>query len=269
MDDRAPDFLVEYRSTLVAGEKVPLHLEIFAPDVRSVGTVLFFHSGGFMGGSYRAGRKLARDAVAQDLTFVSVEYRLKAKLDALTSDWAPQVLERQASSPKAFKLARRFSTAPALAATEDGLAALRWIEENRLQYGLGAARQAILGISAGGIVAANMSFLAPAMGVARPPVSAVSILSGALPNLSLCDLSRGPALQWLHGRGDERVSVNSAIAVADEAEGRAPPTDMRVFETKQHGVWLYRRRGLPGSSQAKRRSEFWTFLRDNIALDEL
>ncbi len=260
-----PDHRVIYRTARAGGADVPLALEAFLPEGEARGTVLYLHPGGFDKGGAEMLHPFAREITARGMAAVAVAYRLRphgrAELSAPFADLTGQLFREV---PGEFGLRRPFAGRPCHAATEDALAALRWIADRGAGLGLDPVRLMLAGVSAGGMAAANLAFTVPALGLARPPLAAVAILSGALGNLARCDLGTGPALFWAHGTGDRLVPVANARAVAEAARGRAAPTEFHFFEHRVHGHYLYQsRHGLPGATPADRRGVVWDFLARN------
>lgn len=253
-----PDAVLPYRQAPCEAGALPLSAEVFRPEGAPRGTILYLHPGGFHSGGPELGRPLAREATARNFTFVAPSYRMVDDKGLLEHPWAGLTKRLRAETPPEYDLPWRFRARPAHAATEDALAALSWIHAGGM--GAPAGPICVLGISAGGIMALNLAFLAPALGAARPPIAAMAVLSGALPNLSRCDLSRGPALWSAHARGDKRMPVQSALDVAKAAQGRAAPTDFQIIDSAGHGTWLYRSEVLPGRNQRRRRAPIWEFL---------
>jgi len=186
------------------------------------------------------------------------EYRMQKDRGQLGKPWAGQTRKLRQAAPQEFQLAPRFIGRPAHTASEDGLAALNWVETNGEKLGLNGPLM-IFGISAGGMIAANIAFLVPAFGIQRPKISAMVILSGALANVAQCDMTNGPAMLWVHGQLDHRVPIASALAVQSACQKRAAPTTFDFIDSKAHGTWLYRSNALPGRSKAARRAPFWAF----------
>lgn len=255
-----PDAILPYRVAEGDDGAQELVAEVFRPDTPAQGTVLYLHPGGFHTGSPTLGRRFAREVTQRGFAFVAPQYRLVEDRGHLGFPFAGQSKRLRAEVPEAYDLPWRFKARHAHAATEDALAALAWVAADGPGTGAPAQRLTVFGVSAGGILAMNLAFLAPAMKVARPPISAMAVLSGALPNLARCDMTKGPALYCAHARLDDKVSVQSTLDVAKACSGRAAPTEFQVFDGPGHGSWLYRSPILPGRNQRKRRAQIWEFL---------
>ncbi|MGO4914020.1 alpha/beta hydrolase [Pseudogemmobacter sp. W21_MBD1_M6] len=249
---------------------MPLVLDIYLPKADApIGTVLYLHPGGFLNGDPSMAQAYTAELLAQGFAVVSAQYRLKRHLGHLTYPFAGKTKKLRAETPAEYNLPIRFIGRAAHTATEDGLAALDWIASHGAAHGLNTRNLMIFGVSAGGILAANIAFLAPALGITRPPLSAVVILSGSLANLAICDMTRGPALLWAHGRTDTKVDAGSAIAAEQACRTRSAPTRFLFIDRHAHGTYLYRSpKGLPGADAVSRRMIFWEFLKTHHALPE-
>lgn len=254
----APDAILPYRTAPCDSGERTLEAEVFRPpQAPPRGTILYLHPGGLHSGGPELGRAIAREATGLGYTFVAPRYRLVEDAGHLGRPWAGLTKRLRAETPAEFTLSWRYRARPAHGATEDALAALSWVHDG----GAGPSGPiGVLGVSAGGLLAMNLAFLAPALGVTRPPIGAVAVLSGAIPNLARCDLSRGPALWWAHADGDGKMPIQSARALAAACEGRAAPTAFHFFDGPGHGSWLYRSAVLPGANQRQRRAPIWEFL---------
>lgn len=262
---------VTYREAMTENGPMPLGLHVYLPPSKApIGTVLYLHPGGFLNGDPSLVQTYVPELLAQGFAVVAAQYRLKRDLGHLTYPLAGQTKKLRAETPEAYNLPIRFIGRPAHTATEDGLAALDWIASHGAAHGLNTRNLMIFGVSAGGILAANIAFLAPALGVRRPPLSAVVILSGSLANLAVCDMTRGPALLWVHGRADTKVDAASAIAAEQACRTRSAPTRFLFIDGHAHGTYLYRSpKGLPGADAVSRRMIFWEFLKTHHARPEV
>ena len=262
-----PDATLHYRDAPLAEGSKPLSMEVFLPAGDAKATAVFFHPGGFFTGAPSEGRVFARELTDRGFAFAAPAYRLKGDNSVLSKPWAGKTRTLRQEVPDHFGLAPRFIGRPAHAATEDGLAALNWISGAGAQHGL-PPKLALIGISAGGMIAANIAWLAPALGVQRPPIAASAILSGALANVARCNLNAGPALLWVHAHRDKRVPVPSADATLRAPQGRKAPTQIDILNHKAHGTWLYRGQALPGATEVEKRAAIWEFLDRHIEYQE-
>jgi acetyl esterase/lipase len=115
------------------GNEVKLDVITAGPDFRTRPTLMFFHGGGWVGGSKDASTLAALPYLERGMNVVNVEYRLA-------------------------------SAALAPAAVEDCRCALRWIYQNAKQYGFDTARLVVAGGSAGAHLALMAGMLDPSAG---------------------------------------------------------------------------------------------------------
>ena len=115
------------------GYKVKLDVITAGPDFKPRPTLVFFHGGGWVGGSKDASTLGALPYLTRGMNVVNVEYRLA-------------------------------SVALAPAAVEDCRCALRWVYQYSQQYGFDTTRLVVAGGSAGGHLALMSGMLDPGAG---------------------------------------------------------------------------------------------------------
>ncbi len=175
-------------------------LDIFVP--RSPGpypTVLHIHGGGWVGGSRESVILRALPWIEMGFAVVNVSYRLA-------------------------------QVAPAPAAVEDCLCALRWIKRNAAQYGFDADR-VVTGYSAGGHLALTTGMLPASEGFDRQCPGNEPLDVSAIVNwygiTDVADLlgganQRSYAVQWLGSRPD-RVEVARRVSPLTYVRRDLPP----------------------------------------------
>ncbi|MEQ9259851.1 MAG: hypothetical protein RIG84_12235 [Roseovarius sp.] len=172
---------IAYAEARLAGEATTLALDLYLPaEARGEAPLLvWFHGGGFNAQAFPAvqHRRLGRQLTAAGFALAAPRYRQKAG----EADLGP-VLRRalpDLSENCAPNLPEGFSGAPALAAMEDALSALAWLEAHRAALGL-APNPVVAGSEAGGFTAFNAAFAAPSLGLASIPLGGVLSYSGGL-----------------------------------------------------------------------------------------
>jgi acetyl esterase len=126
----APRAIAEVRDLAIPGPVGDLHAIAYRAADRPVGTFVWFHGGGFIGGSAALSDDQARElAVASECVVLSVDYRL-----------APE--------------------SPFPAAVHDGSAAVAWAAAHGRELGVASDALAVGGDSAGGNIAAAVTLLA-------------------------------------------------------------------------------------------------------------
>jgi len=177
------------------GAPVALRLDLYQPaddTVTARPAVVWAHGGGFSGGDKARGPSpaLARLFARLGYVTVSINYRLLAASGCSGSN------------------TRADCTSAALAAIDDGKAAVRWLRANASTYGVDPNRIAIGGESAGGITAAGVGLTPETAGNSGNPgpsnrVNAWIAISGGIPGGALVD--RGDSPGYLFSGTEDRV----------------------------------------------------------------
>ena len=199
-------------------------LDVYVP--RSPGphpTVLHIHGGGWVGGSRESVVLRALPWLEMGFAVVNVSYRLG-------------------------------QVAPAPAAVEDCLCALRWIKRNATSYGFDPERLVVTGYSAGGHLALTTGMLPASEGFDRQcpgnePLDVAAVVNwyGITDVADLLDGTnrRAYAVQWLGSRPDRneaarRVSpltyVRSGLPPILTIHGDADPTVPYSHATRLHAA---------------------------------
>jgi acetyl esterase/lipase len=197
-------------------------LDVYVP--RSAGphpTVLHIHGGGWVGGSRESVILRALPFLEMGLAVVNVSYRLG-------------------------------QVAPAPAAVEDCLCALRWIYRNAKEYSFDLSRIVVTGYSAGGHLALTTGMLPASAGFDRQCPGTEDLKVAAIVNwygiTDVADLLEGAnmrtyAVQWLGSRPDrvevaKRASpmtyVRQGLPPIMTIHGDADPTVPYAHATKLH-----------------------------------
>lgn len=200
---------VPYGSAPLRGRQKALHAEIYLPgDAPGPFPVLvWFHSGAFRTGRYDAWthRAMARWLTGQGIAVAVPEYRLAAVRQDLSPAVQAKMPDLLARRARGFR--RDLSQARSLAALEDSVRFLAWLEARRAQYGL-AGPVVLGGSSAGAINAFNIAFTAPFLGLERPRPGGILSYSGGYAYPSLYRPATVPVLA-AHNPDDARVSIDT------------------------------------------------------------
>jgi acetyl esterase/lipase len=218
----ANDTRVANNITYLTASNWEAKLDVYVP--RSAGphpTVLHIHGGGWVGGSRESVILRALPFLEMGLAVVNVSYRLG-------------------------------QVAPAPAAVEDCLCALRWIYRNAKEYGFDLRRIVVTGYSAGGHLALTTGMLPAAAGFDRQCPGTEDLKVAAIVNwygiTDVADLLEGAnmrtyAVQWLGSRPDrvevaKRASpmtyVRQGLPPVLTIHGDADPTVPYAHATKLH-----------------------------------
>jgi acetyl esterase/lipase len=207
--------------TYVRASNEDQQLDVYVP--RTPGphpTLLHIHGGGWVGGSRESVLLRALPYLEMGMAVVNISYRLG-------------------------------QVAPAPAAVEDGLCALKWIGRNAKEYGFDTARIVTMGYSAGGHLALTTGMIPASAGLDRqcpgelPRVAAIVNWFGIT---DVADLLDGPntrtyAVQWL-GAQPNREAVAARVSPLTYIRKDLPPTliihgDADPTVPYSHGVRLH------------------------------
>ena len=207
--------------TYVRASNEDLQLDVYVP--RTPGphpTLLHIHGGGWVGGSRESVVLRALPYLEMGMAVVNVSYRLG-------------------------------QVAPAPAAVEDCLCALKWVARNAKEYGFDPSRIVTTGYSAGGHLALTTGMIPAAAGLDRqcpgelPRVAAIVNWYGIT---DVADLLDGPnmksyAVQWL-GAQPNREAVAARVSPLTYVRKDVPPMliihgDADPTVPYTHGVRLH------------------------------
>ncbi len=229
---------IEYASASTTNGNIPLLLDIYQPsDTCDANrpTVFFVHGGGFVSGSKTGSGVDVRSAAAleKDFNFVSINYRLADDNPVLAPEYqviADQfIAASQASGPDADIIVA------AVAAMEDSIAALNWMDNNASQYCLDMSRLAYWGSSAGAFTVLNVAYTADEYSLSRPDPDVVINYWGDLPIDSSLEFMEAPFLT-VHGDADTVVPYQGALDLAAQADAVGVPYSFYTHVGGGHGV---------------------------------
>lgn len=249
---------IQYGDGPVTGGSIPLFLDLYRPSLTCTTprpTAVFVHGGGFTGGSRQGANveAIARELASQGINLISIQYRLQgdapriaAEFAAFEADYQAIVSNQPAGRVTAF-----------VAAVEDTVRALRWLQANAAQYCADANRLALWGSSAGSITVMHVAYALDAYGVQRPRSRVVVDYWGNL--FRVTDLKAGaPPLFVLHGTADATVPYAQALSLTGRAAEVQVPFS---FYTVVGGGHDFQGSGffeltVEGQSLAKRTADF-------------
>jgi len=208
---------IEYTQAATENGNIPLLLDIYQPDASCAAnrpTVLFIHGGGFVAGNKSSANitRLAEAVNEKDMNFVSIQYRLQGDDPVLSPTFQNIAGEFIAITP----IPQQPLVNAAVAATEDTVAALTWMENNAGEYCLDTTNLAYWGSSAGSITVMQVAYGLNQFSIARPEPAVVIDYWGDLPRDTDLEFMEAP-LFILHGNEDDVVPYQSAL----ELEARA------------------------------------------------
>ena len=216
-----------YGSGATAKGARPLKIDFFAAkntcsELRP--TVLLIHGGGFRIGSRSADalREIAAQLNAQGFNAASMDYRL--------------VRDRPVPSIDVAKLkgARQKVENAANAAIEDTAMAMRWIASNAQSLCADPHKIALLGTSAGSVMALFTTYALDTSPVTRPtPLAVISFWGGYLTPSAF---ERGdPPLFLIHGTNDRTVPYAHSLALHKAARAKGIPVSFHTVVDGGHG----------------------------------
>lgn len=139
--------------------------------------LVIIHGGGFTGGSRTQAElvTIARALAARGFVAVSIDYRL-APDAPVPSTRVASILGPATAGTSGADLAQRTA---AVAAIDDGLTAVDWLQANANRFNIDPAQIGLLGGSAGAITAVHLGYILDDYGIAANPFSFVVDLWGA------------------------------------------------------------------------------------------
>lgn len=178
-------------------------------------TIFYVHGGGFVGGDKTGSQapELAKAANERGANFVSINYRLLGNNPVLSPEFQAiyDDLATQISVPDPL-LANAV-----IAAVEDAVDALVFLETNSDQYCLDMSRLAYWGSSAGAYTVLQVGYGLNQYNIARPDPDVVIDYWGALPRITDLEFREAPFL-ILHGTADGTVDYQSAVVLAEQGD---------------------------------------------------
>ena len=247
-------------------QSAELLLDLFEPDVDLTGSslpaVMLIHGGGFTSGSKNHGQlqRFGEEFARQGYLAVSIDYRLIPQDPVLTAEFQA-VLDAMMLPPQWQGSART-----QLAALEDTLHAVEWIDEIANANNFSIAGTALLGASAGAFTSINFAYVLDDLGLAVPEISAVVGLWGSIglssdPGATAITADEAPIIM-VHGTADTVVSYESgSLRIANRATAIGLPNELIANVGAGHSFSendLFALETMPGSgvTQAQRIIDF-------------
>ncbi len=209
---KAPDHYIrhddlEYGRAVCRGQDIALRLDLSLPKAarNPVPLIMWIHGGGFRNGhkDWAGHMTDSRWFTKAGYAFASIDYRLKAE----RSDLSDPVRQRMTALEKHCdpEFRKDLAGAAALAAMEDALTALTWLQDNRAGFNL-SGWVALGGNSAGAITAFNTAYLTGFFGLSRPAIRGIVSISGGFAYPALYAPGLAP-VHALHNPTDDRVDI--------------------------------------------------------------
>lgn len=198
-------------------------------------TIFFVHGGGFTGGSRSGGNHLnrAEAAHAKDINYVSISYRLVRDNPVLGPEFQPIYDGFVANNTDPNVDLDQVEAA--IAAFEDSLVALSWMQDNANQYCLDMSRLAYWGTSAGAVTVLNVAYSSDDFGFSRPDPVVVINYNGSLGNIDHLEFMEAPFMS-VHGDQDQTVPYQASVDLAAQADAVDVPYTFYTVVDGSHGI---------------------------------
>jgi acetyl esterase/lipase len=216
-----------------------LRLDLYRPAAKTRTrrpVVVMIHGGGFkMGSRAEPGPvRTARALAARGIVAVSIDYRLRGQ--------SPVPSRRVA--PLAAALPRGAFFTAAVAAVDDTLTALSYLDRNAKRLGVDPRRLGLVGSSAGAVTADHVAYALDDHGIKRPKIRFVGSLWGGilarppqrLGKRGADHLERGEAALFAaHGDQDPTVPVSLSDQLTARAKAKKVRTEYHRIPGGKHG----------------------------------
>jgi len=275
------------RPALVDG-KEPLRLWVANPDngVKHRPAIVWLHGGGFAVGidsMYGLANGTAKDYAQRGYVGFSVEYRTDTTLiGATTASGRPASLcqwvqDHESPGDPTWEARRAQCKRNIIAAQRDIQAAVRWIRNHAVAYGVDPNKVAAGGFSAGAVTAINLAYRSEDVGttpyfagdglsVPRSRIQGALAASGCLypeeTGALLTDIGAGDApISGIHSEHDGAVPYACAAATVNTARSKALVAELTSYCNENgHAADLYKQH------KAATDDQWTTFLARELSL---
>ncbi|WP_170113231.1 alpha/beta hydrolase [Ahniella affigens] len=227
--------------------------------------VVIIHGGGFTGGTRTQAElaTIARALAARGFVAVSIDYRLVPD-SPVPSARVASLVGPATMGLSGADLAQRTA---AVAAIDDALTSVDWLQANADRYNIEPTQIGLLGGSAGAITAVHLAYVLDDYNIAAMPFSFVVDLWGASlipandPIAAANNLeAREPPLFVIHGTNDPTVPFAASELLVDRAQSQQVPHEFYPIAGAGHGfggVTIFNLEASPGVTLFERLIE-WT-----------
>lgn len=198
-------------------------------------TIFYVHGGGFILGDKAGGSHPERAAAAnaKGFNYVSIMYRLVGDNPVLGPNFQAVYdgfVARNMSPNLDLDLVEA-----TIAAYEDAVTALNWLEANANENCLDMIRLAYWGSSAGAFTVLNTAYMSDNFGISRPEPDVVVNYWGSLARPSDLAFMEAPFMS-VHGDQDAIVDYQASVDIARQAEAVGVPYTFYTEVGGGHGV---------------------------------
>ena len=221
------------------GGNIDLYLELFTPDGPNVPfknpLMILIHGGGFKSGTRFSQDliEICEDMAQRGWVCTSIDYRLLGDLpiigDEITNtEWWPTLLP-----PTEEEIG-------VTAASEDALAAYRWLIMNSDSLSIDTEKIVIGGSSAGSATAINVGYFLDDLGLLQKnDIDAVYDRWGSLVLDTDFIQEDDPPIFIVHGDADTTKPVSEAFNIRDKVEGENVLYEMHIVPGAGHGFDVF------------------------------
>ncbi|MEL6737832.1 MAG: alpha/beta hydrolase [Pseudomonadota bacterium] len=227
---------VKYGEGATETGSVDLLLDIYQPDADCSAprpTVFYVHGGAWIVGDKQDDivEALAPRVVAEGLNFVSINYRLAGDAPVFSEEYA-EFAQSLVDDGVADPQSNIFDAV--ISSIEDGVTALRWMDENAEEFCLDMDRIGYWGSSAGTGITAQIAYALNPFDIARPEPRFVNAWWGELFRDEDLEVGEVPFL-ILHGDQDTLVAYEESVALTAQAEVVGLPFAFYTLVGAGHG----------------------------------
>jgi len=224
---------IVYGSGATASGEVPLKLDLHAPAAKCSAprpTIVYLHGGGFESGAKYGGYvpEMAQAAAEEGMNFVSIQYRLAGTMPVTSVEFAAFAADQ-------WRVATLFEEPRFkgfVAAVEDTVRALRWMEREGAAHCIDVNRIALSGSSAGALAVLTVGYALDDYGIKRPQPRAVVDFWGRMLRYDVVEAGE-PALMIVHGSEDG--THGDAVKLAAHAKAIKLPYSFYSITGGGHG----------------------------------
>lgn len=227
---------IQYAQGATETGSIELLLDIYQPEADCTAprpTVFYVHGGAFILGDKQDElvAAIAPRVTAEGFNFVSINYRLAGDRPVFSQEYAAFA---QALVDDGFADPEGDVFDAVISAIEDGVTALRWMDENADEYCLDMSRMGYWGSSAGTIVTAQIAYGLNQFGIDRPEPVFHNAWWGELFRTSDLEVGEAPFL-ILHGNEDPLVDYQISLDLTAQADVVGVPYAFYTLVGAGHG----------------------------------
>ncbi|MCP4820040.1 MAG: hypothetical protein GY883_12680 [Shimia sp.] len=215
----------------------PLALDLYLPEGPATATVFHAHGGGFFKGGRKGERttRFAKMLTAEGLAMAAVSYSLGTPMQEFTPSIRQQIKNnRRRSQNEGLTLANRLMGSAYEAARQDIGAAMDHMRDIGQQFEIKSKKQAVIGISAGGIAGLSLAFPPSNMPTCARPDVVIALGAALLHPWALSQT--GPQCLMIHSHYDRVIAPSNASLAGQAAQDTKAPLTVLTCARKGHNA---------------------------------